>query len=41
MKGMVPSKAVHDTNVQVWANGPALGAKKTPLPDGSIIVKEA
>lgn len=40
LKGMVPSKAVHGSNVQVFANEPALGAKKTPLPAGSIIVKE-
>ena len=39
-KGMQASKAVHGSNVQVWANGPALEAKKAPLPEGSIIVKE-
>jgi hypothetical protein len=40
LKGMRSSKAVHGTNVQIWANKPALEAKKAPLPDGSIIVKE-
>jgi hypothetical protein len=38
--GVQSSKAVHGTNVQIWANQPVLTAKQVPLPDGSIIVKE-